>query len=55
MLKVYLHTQASVLCITGYYQIFENFWSKIIKKYNNFTYDIASKLGLFQESKMTLD
>ena len=31
MLKMYLHVQASVLCITGYYQIFENFEPKITK------------------------
>ena len=31
MLKMYLHVQASMLCITGYYEIFENFEPKITK------------------------
>ena len=32
MLKMYLHVQASMLCITGYSQMFENFEPKITIK-----------------------
>ena len=32
MLKMHLHVQASMLCITGYYEMFENFEPKITIK-----------------------
>ena len=32
MLKMYLHVQVSMLCITGCSQTFDHLWSKIIIK-----------------------
>ena len=39
MLKMHLHVQASMLCITGYYEMFGNFEPKITIKLSKKIYN----------------
>ena len=43
MLKMYLHVQTSMLCITSYYQIFGNFEPKITIKLSKNIFSIFQK------------